>query len=327
MAKRNITKQQSRRIQGRQQHLANQSSTNSEQSDTFDGTVISHQGKLIQVEDSNGHHITCHMRTHIEKPVCGDRVKWQAGLDDKTGVILSVLPRHNEWDRYTRRGERKVVAANITQALIVVAVKPEIHEGLIDRYLVALENRDIKAIIVFNKIDLLTEAQHQEYQNRLRPYQELGYTVIETSIKQAEIPVALQTALHNEVSVVIGESGVGKSSLIQALLPEESIRIGKISAAHEQGTHTTTAARLYHLPGGGQIIDSPGIREIFIAHFSAEELMQGFREFRPYLGHCQFRDCQHQSEPGCALQEAVKNGEISSRRWQSYLSIAANLTS
>ena len=328
MAKRKITKQQNRRIQQRQQqHIDNQQPTSVDDANTFSGTVISHQGKLIQVEDENGNVISCHMRTHIEKPVCGDQVIWQSDDYDNSGVIIAVQPRRNEWDRFTRRGERKVVAANVTQALIVVAAKPEIHEGLIDRYLVALENRDIKAVIVFNKVDLLNETQHLAYRQRLSMYENLGYAVIETSVKQAHGLDRLLPVLKHEISVVIGESGVGKSSLIQALLPKEKIRIGNISAAHEQGTHTTTTARLYHLSDGGQIIDSPGIREIFISHFTPEELMRGFREFQPYLGQCQFRDCQHQQEPGCALQLAVESGAISQRRWQSYLSIARSLTS
>ena len=328
MAKRKITKQQTRRIQERQQqHLHNtQSVTIADDSETFSGTVISHQGKRIQVENEKGELFSCYIRTHIEKPVCGDHVIWQLDDNSETGVIIALQTRRNEWGRSTRRGERKVVAANITQALIVVSAKPEIHEGLIDRYLVALENHAIKAVIVFNKIDLLSEEQHLIYRQRLHIYQQLGYPIIETSVKQSLGLDSLLVALQNETSIVMGESGVGKSSLIQALLPDEQLRIGNISVAHEQGTHTTTTARLYHLTIGGNIIDSPGIREFFIPDFSAEELMLGFREFHPYLGLCQFRDCQHNLEPGCALRLAVEKGEITERRWQSYRSIAAELT-
>jgi len=328
MAKRKITKQQNRRILERQQqHLNNtQSVTIADDGETFSGTVISHQGKRIQVENEKGELISCYIRTHIEKPVCGDRVIWQLDDNSETGIIIALQTRRNEWGRSTRRGEYKVVAANITQALIMVSAKPEIHEGLIDRYLVALENHAINAIIVFNKIDLLSEAQHLTYRQRLHIYQQLGYPIIETSVKQSLGLDSLLVALQNETSIVMGESGVGKSSLIQALLPDEQLRIGDISVAHEQGTHTTTTARFYHLTIGGNIIDSPGIREFYIPHFSAEELMQGFREFHPYLGLCQFRDCQHNLEPGCALRRAVEKGEITERRWRSYHSIAAELT-
>ena len=328
MAKRKITKQQGRRIQDRQQQYLNRKENTSavDNKNTFSGIVISHHGKRIQVENEKGELISCHMRTHIDKPVCGDSVIWQAE-DNQTGVIIALQPRQNEWDRHTRRGERKVVAANISQALIVVAAKPEIHEGLIDRALVALENRNIKAIIVFNKTDLLNEEQHKTCQERLRIYQQLGYSVIETSVKKTHGLESLSSALQNETSVFMGESGVGKSSLIQAMLPDEEIRIGEISAVHEQGKHTTTTAKLYHLPDGGKIIDSPGIREFFIPHFSSDDLIHGFRELRPLLGQCQFRDCMHNHEPGCALLLAAETEGISEKRWRSYQSIRAELTS
>lgn len=328
MAKRQITKQQGRRIQHRQQQYLNEkdSFATIDNKKTFSGTVISHQGKRVQVENEKGELISCHIRTHITKPVCGDQVIWQAEDNNQTGIIIALQPRQNEWDRHTRRGERKVVAANITQALIVVSAKPEIHEGLIDRALVALENREIKAVIVFNKIDLLNKEQHQAYRQRLQIYQELGYSIIETSVKQNHGLESLTSALQNETSVFMGESGVGKSSLVQSLLPEEEIRIGEISEVHKQGKHTTTTAKLYHLPDGGRIIDSPGIREFFIPHFTVDELIHGFREFRPYLGQCQFRDCHHHQEPGCALRLAAETGEITDKRWNSYLSIEAELT-
>jgi len=326
MAKRRITKQQGRRIQDRQQQYLNDKKTPSVlNSDTFNGTVISHQGKRILIENETGELISCHMRTHIGKPVCGDQVIWQTD-DNKAGVIVAIQTRQNEWDRHTRRGERKVVAANITQALIVVAAKPEVHEGLIDRALVALENRNIKAIIVFNKIDLLDETQHHAYRLRLNIYQQLNYPVIETSVKQSIGIAELSAALKHETSILMGESGVGKSSLIQVLLPDEEIRIGEISDVHEQGKHTTTTAKLYHLPGGGKLIDSPGIREFFIPHFTADELIHGFREFRRFVGQCQFRDCQHEQEPGCALHHAAETHNITEKRWRSYQSIKAELT-
>jgi ribosome biogenesis GTPase len=247
-------------------------------------------------------------------------------------------------ERPDARGQLKPVAANIDQILIVFAVEPAPHANLIDRYLVAAEATGIAPVLVLNKIDLLPDGGG-DLRDLLGRYEGLGYAVVTSTTAREDGLAALRERLGGRTSVFVGQSGVGKSSLIDRLLPDEELRIGALSKDSRKGTHTTTTARLYRLPGAGgaagehaagghaakdladsgELIDSPGIREFGLVHLDEQQVAEGFIEFHEWLGHCHFRDCRHRQEPGCALLGAVERGEIHPERFASYRRIVDSL--
>ena len=180
-------------------------------------------------------------------------------------------------------------------------------------------------MLVLNKTDLLPETGG-DLRTLLARYRAIGYRVVAASTQQEGGLDALHACLTERTSVFVGQSGVGKSSLIDRLLPDMQLRVGALSADSRKGTHTTTTATLYHLPAGGELIDSPGIREFGLGHLEEHQVAQGFIEFQPYLGHCRFRDCRHRQEPGCALRDAVERGDILASRFDSYRHIVDGLT-
>jgi ribosome biogenesis GTPase len=281
-----------------------------------------HYGTQVEVEADGLSH-RCHLRANLHGLVTGDRVVWCAG--DPVGVIVARLARDSELLRPDPYGDLKAVAANIDQIIVVIAPLPEPHAKQIDRYLVAAEAVSMQALILLNKSDLLDSAQATAMDELLAPYPELGYPILQASSKTQQGLAPVRDALRGHTSIFIGQSGVGKSSLVNALLPEADLRVGNLSDTRQEGIHTTTTARLFHLQSGGTLIDSPGIREFGLWHMERHEVENGFREFEALLGRCKFRDCRHQQEPGCALLAAIQAGTIRESRLASYRDILDSL--
>ena len=311
-----IQQERVRRAQRRHQS-AESSLPNSEPGPEETGLVIANFGVNLIVEGHTGVHARCVARQNLGAIVCGDRVVWQATGAD-AGVVVAVLPRRSVLARPDFGGDMKPIAANIDQIVIVIAIKPGIERLLIDQYLVAAELVGIPPLIVVNKADLLTMMSRREVDPLLDEYREVGYPVVKISVHEDAGLDVLSQRLRDKTNVLAGHSGVGKSSIVKALLPDIEVRIGELSAASGLGMHTTTASMLYHLPQGGHLIDSPGIRSFGLWNVSPRELAMGFREFRPFLGHCRFRDCTHRHEPECALIAAAEEGHISTQRMENF---------
>ena len=334
MSKRKLSRQQAWRVEKIQEERAKRAARRTEAAESAltggelgperEGLVIAHYGTQVAVESEPGVSQRCHIRANIEGLVTGDRVVWCEG--EPTGVVVAQLDRQSVLSRPDPYGKLKAVAANIDQIFVVIAPYPEAHAKLVDRYLVASEVVGIEPVILVNKTDLLDAdaTLRATMEALISIYPTLGYRVLYTSSKQSGLK-DLHSALRERTSVFVGQSGVGKSSLVNVLLPDAGMRVGALSENTLKGTHTTTTAQLFHLECGGSLIDSPGIREFGLWHMSKEEVEQGFREFRPHLGYCKFRDCQHHKEPGCAILAALESGEITASRLESYRHIIASL--
>ena len=337
MAKRKLSRRQAWRVQKIQDERAERANKRAglideqlnegELGEEQTGLVIANYGSQVDVECQRGEEAgnisRCHLRTNLETPVTGDQVIWRSG--NPTGVIVAVEARKSELARPDIQGIQRTMAANIDYIVIVLAPLPEPHSQLIDRYLVAAESVSIKPLILLNKFDLITDENRSQIEQLLAIYPKLGYQVLEASTKTMNGLHALETTLKDRISVFVGQSGVGKSSLIKSLLPGIDVKIGQLSEKHAEGMHTTTTARLFHFPNGGDLIDSPGVREFGLWHMEREQILDGFVEFRPFLGRCKFRNCLHKNEPGCELQEALKRGDISEHRLASFELIAESL--
>lgn len=272
----------------------------------------------------------CKVRANIDTLVAGDRVRVAS-----EGFINALLPRSTELLRPDPRGRLKPVAANIDSVFVVVAPEPQAFANLIDRYLVAIAVSDMNAVLVLNKTDLLSERDH-ELVNMLNRYETLGVPVLRVSSKSGKGLTPLAEAFEHSTGVLVGQSGVGKSSLINALHADAVTAIGELSSSQQpseearnkaKGTHTTTTARLFHLPTGGALIDSPGIREFHLWHIEPERVMRGFPDLEEIAQHCKFRNCAHQGEQGCAMKAARDKHAGVDLRWQSYARIMESLQS
>ncbi|WGL98533.1 small ribosomal subunit biogenesis GTPase RsgA [Arsenophonus sp. aPb] len=336
MAKKKFTKGQQRRIDANHQtKLKKQSQQDIDDNQLGipqDGLVISRFGQHADIETNEGDIQRCNIRRTIHSLVTGDRVIWRPALYQQSnikvnGVIEAVYERTSLLTRPDYYDGLKPIAANIDQAIIVSAILPQLSLNIIDRYLVACETLNIAPIIILNKIDLLNIENRKEISKVIKLYHNIGYEVLEVSSHTNEGIDTLIEILIGKISIFVGQSGVGKSSLINNLLPnnEEKILTNQVSDNSGLGQHTTTTARLYHFAKGGDLIDSPGIREFGLWHLTKEQITKGFVEFRQYLGYCKFRDCKHLDDPGCALLQAVTAEKIAKSRFENYHRILASM--
>lgn len=326
MAKRRLTDQQKRRIASSKKDLT-QNHHNLDNK-IFDGLVVSHHGRKLVVETENLKQYHCKLRQNLGNIACGDNVVIQVeNISDEnaSAIVIAVNERKNLLEKTGFGGQAKVVAANISQVIIVCSVEPEPNPYLIDRYLIATENLHADALIILNKIDLLNKNNEQSINDLKVVYKKIGYRLIETSVKQNIGIDELKTSLDNTTSILVGLSGVGKSALVKMLIPEIEIRIGETSAASGEGKHTTTVSSLYHLPDGGSLIDSPGVRDFTPWNRNKEDIVNGFIELRHYQGYCKFKNCTHTTEPGCTINEALDNNELSQQRVNSFKKMIADL--
>lgn len=284
------------------------------------GLVVTHSGRDLVVEDGQGGLHLCTARKKLGRIVCGDRVRWQA-TGTGQGVVTALEPRSTLLARPDARGNERPLAANLDQIIVVCAPEPPLSEALIDRYLVVAELIGTQALILVNKADLLAPAARAQLEARLAAFERLGYPLLFTSTRDPGQAVELARHCNGHRSILVGQSGVGKSSLIRLLVPDSDIRIGQLSEASGLGRHTTTETTLYHLAGGGDLIDSPGVRDFQLWQATPEDLQRGFRELARHAGRCRFHNCRHLGEPDCAVAAAVAAEEMDARRLTSYRSL------
>jgi ribosome biogenesis GTPase len=280
------------------------------------GLVVAHLGQGIAVEVGDLT-VLCQTLRKLDTIVVGDQVLISMSSAEQ-GRIEQLLPRRSVLQRPSRSDQTRPVAANIDTIFVVFAAEPDCDFLLIDQYLAICENCNIAAALIFNKIDLPPPASIEQ---ELSYYQTLGYSLHKVSAKQNIGIAELKQTLTGQNAMFAGQSGVGKSSLTNALLPDKSIKVNTVSATTRHGRHTTTAASLYHLPDGGNLIDSPGVAIFGLAGMTESQLAWGFREFQAYIGNCRFNDCRHVNDKDCAVRLAVENGEIAKARYQRYLKL------
>jgi ribosome biogenesis GTPase len=304
------------------------------------GVVLSGTGGSWRVRTEDASIVDASLRGRLKRESLGDpprreadteRLKLAVGdevlvePDTRGGAwaICEILPRRSQLARRAPGGAygERIVAANVDQVVIVfAAAKPEPHPRMLDRFLVIAEANELAARIIVNKVDLVGASDVHE---RFAPYERAGYPTHYTSIKRGDGIEGVRQVLGGRVSVFTGPSGVGKSSLLNALFPGLSLRVGEISASVNKGRHTTVGATMIPLPtdDGGFVVDTPGLREVGMWALSAEHLDLCFPEFRPYIAECRFADCTHTVEPGCAVKAAVEGDQVSQARYASYLKL------
>lgn len=286
------------------------------QPQTTTGLILARYGQQVDIETPQGHVQRLYLKRSMSHVVTGDHVLLDNSKDPFT--LLSCLPRTSVLAKIGSNNKIKTMAANVNQLLLIIAPQPAPTLALIDDYLIMAHALQISPILVFNKQDLLTPTQRHTWNEQLKIYHTLNYPIIFTSSETQQGLVRLTEMLHKKTSILVGQSGVGKSSIVQQLIPDTLIRVSALSHHSQHGKHTTTTTRLYHLSCGGDLIDSPGVRSFSLGSLPTEKMAACFVEFTDYLGQCRFHNCQHVNEPKCAIIEALHQGKIASSRYMSY---------
>ncbi|TMI72476.1 MAG: ribosome small subunit-dependent GTPase A [Bacteroidetes bacterium] len=295
--------------------------------------VYKSTGSWYTVKDETGRWHNARMKgifkideiTSTNPVAVGDEVAIETENETEgTAIITKIFDRHNYINRQSPRYKHQhhIVASNLDQSMLVATVRePRTSQGFIDRFLVASEMFHVPAIVVFNKADLYRKKEQEQFDQWKEMYQAVGYKVFLVSAKNNEGIKELQVELAHKTTLISGHSGVGKSSLLNVILPQLELKTKDISGWSGKGQHTTTFAEMFDLPEGGRIIDTPGMREFGLVDIEKQEVSHYFPEMRRRLNDCQFNNCLHVNEPGCAIKEAVAEGEISEDRYVSYVNI------
>ncbi len=300
------------------------------------GRVLRSTGSWYKVLAEDGHIYECRLKGRFRtkgiratNPIAvGDIVDFKIDKNDNTGTIDNIHLRSNHIIRKATKlsHETHILAANIDQVVIIVSlVQPRTSSGFIDRVLITAEAYHIPAVIIINKTDLYNNEVISEMSLLAETYTKIGYKVLTTSVKEKSGLQAFKTMLRDKISLLSGHSGVGKSALINTVDPSLDLKTGQISEAHFKGTHTTTFATMFKLNIGGFVIDTPGIKEFGLVEFEKAELGQRFPEIRNLMHNCKFNNCLHLNEPGCAVMEALRNGDIAEFRYANYLKMLDSL--
>jgi ribosome biogenesis GTPase len=286
-------------------------------------TVIATYSRRMRLRLAGGDEVNARIKGKRIKPVCGDRVTAEPIANESDWLITAVTERENELTRPNMRGQVEVLAANLDYLIVVAAAEPDADWYIVDRYLCAAELMGIAAAVVFNKIDLDTDASSTA--EELTNYARIGYDVVQCSARKGRGIADIGALLKNRCAIIVGQSGVGKSSIINHLVGDATQRTAAVSEKTGEGRHTTVNSVMIPLPGGGSVIDSPGVRDYAPALESSAIAAKGFREITAAAQHCKFANCRHLREPGCAVKAAVDDEKISARRYESFKRIV-NLT-
>lgn len=298
------------------------------------GLVTKSTGSWYQVKLDDGQLLECRIKGKFRtkgikttNPVAVGDVVHVALEQDGVGVINHLEPRRNYIIRRSVNlsKQTQIIGANLDQALLIVTLaSPPTSLGFIDRFLVTAEAYDIPALLVFNKLDLFSAEGLEILEEYMAIYSSIGYPCYRVSALEGTYMEEIKSVLRDKLTLVSGHSGVGKSTFINQLIPEAALKTGKISDWSDKGKHTTTFAEMLDLPFGGQLIDTPGIRELGVVDIEPQELSHFFPEMRALMNQCKYNNCRHINEPGCVILDAVEEGQISPSRYESYLSIFHN---
>jgi ribosome biogenesis GTPase len=301
------------------------------------GIVYKSTGSWYIVKDETGKLWNARMKgifkldgiTSTNPIAVGDRVDFDLENENEHSVMITnIHDRKNYINRQSpkMKSQHHIVAANVDQALMIATIKePRTSQGFIDRFLVACEMYHVPAIILFNKLDLYKEKEVLKFENMKEVYEAIGYKVIGISLRRGDAIDEIKDLLKDKMTLISGHSGVGKSTFINAVLPEVNIRTKDVSGWSGKGQHTTTFAEMYELPFGGKIIDTPGMKEFGLVNIEKQELSGYFPEMKEKMNDCQFNNCLHINEPGCAIKEAVVNGDIDEERYVSYYNMLESI--